>query len=129
MLWRNRLFIVAALFWGVVGAALALAWSMAPGLVPGDVPRAHAHLMMLGFVGQMIAGIGLHVLPRFSGHPLFSERVADLQLLLANVGLPAMVAGWLGADSWLIALGGALSWLALACFAANVAFTVRTRGA
>jgi hypothetical protein len=85
--------------------------------------------MMLGFVGQMIAGVALHVLPRFSGHPLFSERVADLQLLLANAGLPAMVAGWLGAGSWLVVLGGILSWLALACFAANVAFTVRARGA
>lgn len=128
MLRRNRWFIAAALVWGLLGAALALAGVIAPGVIPGDLLRAHLHLMMLGFVGQMIFGVGLHVLPRFSGHLLFSERVADLQFVLVNLGLPAMLAGWLGAGPRWVQAGGIAVWLALACFALNIAFTVRARG-
>jgi nitric oxide reductase large subunit len=125
MLPRNRWFIAAALVYALAGGLLALAWLADPALLPGLALRAHAHLMLVGFVGMMIFGVGLHVLPRFTGHELFSERLADAQFWLANGGLLAMVAGWLFSFPLLVSAGGAALWLALAIFALNVAATVR----
>jgi len=122
---RNRLFIALALVYGLAGGLLALARLVAPQLVPGDVTRAHAHLMLLGLVLMTIYGVALHVLPRFGGYRLRSERLAWAQFWLANAGLPLMVAGWLGTLRWLVALGGALSVAAMLAFAVNVVFTVR----
>lgn len=81
--------------------------------------------MLLGFVGMMIFGIGLHVLPRFTGHPLFSERLADAQFVLVNVGLVTMVTGWLAGARLATTAGGALVWIGLLFFALNVVVTVR----
>jgi cbb3-type cytochrome oxidase subunit 1 len=122
---RNRLFITLALVYGLAGGLLALARLVAPQLVPGDVTRAHAHLMLLGLVLMTIYGVALHVLPRFGGYRLRSERLAWAQFWLANAGLPLMVAGWLATLHWLVALGGALSVAAMLAFAVNVVFTVR----
>ena len=125
MLPRNRWFIAAALVYALAGGLLALAWLADPALLPGLALRAHAHLMLVGFVGMMIFGVGLHVLPRFTGHDLFSERLADAQFWLANLGLVAMVAGWVFAAQVAASLGGAALWLAFALFALNVVATVR----
>lgn len=122
---RNRLFIALALVYGLAGGLLALARLIAPSVVPGDVTRAHAHLMLLGLVLMTIYGIALHVLPRFGGYRLRSERLAWAQFWLANAGLPLMVAGWLATLHWLVVLGGALSVAAMLAFAVNVVFTVR----
>ncbi|MEJ2362507.1 MAG: hypothetical protein P8Z75_14030, partial [Gammaproteobacteria bacterium] len=111
---RNRLFITAALLYGLLGGLLMLAWLLWPAAIPGNIPRLHAHLMLLGFMAMMVYGVGLHVLPRFSGRPLFSERLANWQLYVANVGLLIMVAGWLSLHNAIIAAGGVLSWLAMA---------------
>jgi cbb3-type cytochrome oxidase subunit 1 len=81
--------------------------------------------MLVGFVGMMIFGVGLHVLPRFTGHELFSERLADVQFWIANIGLVAMVSGWLAGAHTVAAAGGALLWLGFALFALNVVLTVR----
>ncbi|MCC6194120.1 MAG: cbb3-type cytochrome c oxidase subunit I [Burkholderiales bacterium] len=125
MLPRNRWFIAAALVYALLGGLLGLAWLAFPGGLPVQALRAHAHLMLLGFVGMMIFGVALHVLPRFTGRVLYSERVADWQFALVNVGLVAMVAGWLGAPAIVARLGGALAWAGLALFTLNVVATVR----
>jgi len=123
---RNRLFVTLALVYGLAGGLLALARLAWPQLVPGDVTRAHAHLMLLGLVLMSIYGIGLHVLPRFGGYALRSERLAWLQFWLANTGLPLMVAGWLASLQWAVLLGGALSFAAMLAFGVNVVFAVRS---
>ncbi len=125
MLPRNRWFIAAALAYALAGGLLGLAWLAYPAALPPLALRAHAHLMLVGFVGMMIFGIGLHVLPRFTGRALFSERVADAQFWLGNAGLLAMVVGWLFNLRAAAVAGGAALWLALALFALNVAATVR----
>jgi nitric oxide reductase large subunit len=122
---RNRLFVALALVYGLAGGLLALARLAWPKLIPGDVTRAHAHLMLLGLVLMSIYGIGLHVLPRFGGYVLRSERLASVQFWLANAGLPLMVAGWLASLHWAVTLGGALSFAAMLAFGVNVVFTVR----
>jgi len=122
---RNRWFVVCALVYALAGGALGLAWLAAPGALPALAPRAHAHLMLVGFVGMMVFGIGLHILPRFTGHPLFSERMADVQFAFANVGLLLMVGGWLAGNRPPATAGGALVWLAFLMFAINAVATVR----
>jgi nitric oxide reductase large subunit len=125
MLPRNRWFIALALAYALLGGLLGLAWIADAAALPPLALRAHAHLMLVGFVGMMIFGVGLHVLPRFTGRALFSERLADAQFWLANLGLPAMVLGWLFSIRAATSAGGAALWLAFALFALNVAATVR----
>jgi len=117
--------VTAALVYALLGGLLGLVWLTSPGLVPGLALRAHGHLMLVGFVGMMIFGIGLHVLPRFTGHALYSERLADAHFALANLGLLAMVAGWLGSLPIAVTSGGVLLWGGFVAFAANVIGTVR----
>ncbi len=51
----------------------------------------HSHLNMLGWVSMMIFGVGYHILPRFSGRPLKSPKMGEIQFWLANVGLIGML--------------------------------------
>ncbi|MFZ5558731.1 MAG: hypothetical protein ACOZDY_18780 [Pseudomonadota bacterium] len=125
---RNRQFVAVGLVYGLIGGALALAHLLAPGAIPGNVPRAHGHLMLLGLVMMTIYGVGLHVIPRFGGYPLRSERIANAQFWLANAGLPLLAAGFLALADWLVALGGALNVAAMVLFAWNMVFSVRLRG-
>ncbi len=115
----------ASLLYALLGGRLGLTWLASPGLIPGRVLRAHAHLMLVGFVGMMIFGIGLHVLPRFTGRALYSERLADAHFALANLGLLALLAGWLGGVPVAATTGGLLLWLGFVAFAVNVIGTVR----
>ena len=122
---RNRLFVTLGLIYGLLGGLLALVRLADPALLPGDVARAHAHLMLLGLVLMNIYGIGLHVLPRFAGYALRSEHLAWAQFWLANAGLPLMVAGWLALVPSLVLIGGAASAAAMLAFGVNIVFTVR----
>ncbi len=67
---------------GVIIGVLFLAF---PGTrVLGTV---HAHLNLVGFVIFTIFAVAYHILPRFRGRPLFSERMAEVQFWTAQVGL------------------------------------------
>lgn len=55
----------------------------------------HTHLNLLGWMSMMIFGVGYHILPRFSGKPLWSDRLASAQIWLANIGLIGMAFGWI----------------------------------
>jgi cbb3-type cytochrome oxidase subunit 1 len=51
----------------------------------------HSHLNMLGWVSMMIFGVGYHILPRFMGRPLYSNKIAEAQFYLANISLVSML--------------------------------------
>lgn len=51
----------------------------------------HSHLNMLGWVSMMIFGVGYHILPRFMGRPLYSNKIAEAQFFLANISLISML--------------------------------------
>jgi cbb3-type cytochrome oxidase subunit 1 len=124
---RNRLYVMIGLAYGLVGGLLMIVRLIDPSVLPGNVPLVHAHMMLLGFVLMTIYGVGLHVLPRFGGYPLRSERIASTQFWLANAGLPLMLAGWIVYANWLVAVGGAFSVAAMALFGINMILTVRLR--
>jgi cytochrome c oxidase cbb3-type subunit 1 len=108
-----RRFIRASLIWLGVGVLIGIAMAVAP--MRAHVFRpAHAHANLLGFVSMMIFGVAYHVLPRFSGHPLHSGRLAGLHLIVANAGLAMLVTGWLargalGTGTPLVVLGALAS--------------------
>ena len=92
MEWFVRAFLRSGLTWLGLGVTLGVAMAAHPAWI---VYRpAHVHMNLLGFVMMMIFGVAYHVIPRFSGHALHSQRLAELHWWLANVGLMTMVAGF-----------------------------------
>lgn len=92
--WYVRAFIRASLIWFGVGILLgvSMAWWPQHALV---YRPAHMHANLLGFVSMMIFGVAYHVIPRFSGSPLWNPSLALGHFWLANVGLAGMVGGWM----------------------------------
>src|SRR6266508_2985065 len=111
--WFVRAFIKASLAWLGLGVTLGVAMAAHPAWL--IYRPAHLHMNLLGFVTMMIFGVAYHVLPRFSGHPLHSRRLAGLHWGIANLGLAIMVAGFVLAPQSgvraipLLAAGGTLS--------------------
>ena len=89
-----RNFIRSSLVWLGLGVLLGVAMVLAP--MQALIYRpAHMHANLLGFVSMMIFGVAYHVVPRFTGQPLSSRRLAQLHLWVANMGLAGMVGGWM----------------------------------
>ena len=89
--WAVKAFLKSSLAWLGAGVSLGVAMAVYP---PWALYRtAHLHMNLLGFVTMMIFGVALHVIPRFTGHPLHSRRLATGQWWLANAGLALFVAG------------------------------------
>lgn len=119
-----RRFIRASLIWLGVGVLIGIAMAAAPMRALVFRP-AHAHANLLGFVSMMIFGVAYHVLPRFSGHPLHSPRLAGLHLVVANAGLALLVGGWLvrgslGTGTPLVVLGALASAAGAGLFIFNI---------
>jgi hypothetical protein len=47
---RNKRVVAIALGYGLAGGLLMLIRLVDPGLLPGNIPRIHGHMMLLGFV-------------------------------------------------------------------------------
>ena len=54
----------------------------------------HAHINLLGWLSMMVFAVAYHVLPRFSGRELHSERLANTHVVLANAGLIGLMIAW-----------------------------------
>jgi cbb3-type cytochrome oxidase subunit 1 len=128
MEWFVRAFIKASLAWLGLGVTLGVAMAAQPAWI---VYRpAHLHMTLLGFVTMMISGVAYHVLPRFSGHPLYRRGLAGLHWALANLGLATMVVGFglrphLGARAIpILTIGGVLSALGAYLFILNIWRTI-----
>lgn len=89
-----RRFIRSSLIWFGIGVLLGLGVALWPYRLMVIRP-AHVHANLLGFVSMMIFGVAYHVIPRFSGSPLHRPRLADLHLVVANVGLALLIGGWI----------------------------------
>jgi len=106
-------FLRASLTWFVLGTTLGAAMAMHPAWIA--YRPVHLHLLLLGFVVQMIAGVAYHVIPRFTAAPLHAPKVALAHLYVANLGLVLLASGFVvrvqgvGAAPLLLASGGTLS--------------------
>jgi cbb3-type cytochrome oxidase subunit 1 len=126
--WYVKAFIKTSVVWLTFGFLLGIAMAMYP---PWTVYRAgHVHVMLLGFVSMMIFGVAYHVIPRFSGRALYSERAAVWHWWIANAGLTLMVIGFACRDSgkligtWILSAGGLLSGIGAAIFAVQIWRTI-----
>jgi cbb3-type cytochrome oxidase subunit 1 len=91
--WFVKAFMKASLTWLALGVTLGVAMAAYPAWV---VYRpAHLHMLVLGFVTMMIFGVAYHVVPRFTGHPLYSRRAAGWHWWVSNAGLLLMALGFI----------------------------------
>ena len=109
-----RAFIRSSLIWLGTGVLLGVAMAFWPAQALAWKP-AHMHANLLGFVSMMIFGVAYHVIPRFTGRPLHSRRLAAAHVWVANAGLLGMAGGfvarvyWFGAGTLALRAGAALS--------------------
>ena len=59
------------------------------------ISRIHVHILLLGFMAMMIYGVGYHILPRFMGRPVYSARLGNTQVWLANITLIGLSISWI----------------------------------
>lgn len=106
-------FLRASLTWLAAGVTLGVCMAIHPAWVV--YRTAHLHMLLLGFVTMMIAGVAYHVLPRFAATPLHSPRVARMHFLASNSGLLLLASGFIvrvhdpSTAAWLLGVGGTLS--------------------
>jgi len=82
-------FIKSSLVYFALAIILGIHISVFPASSNG-IRFAHVHFNLLGWMCMMIYGVGYHILPRFSGNPLYSEKMANIHLYLSNIGLVGM---------------------------------------
>lgn len=90
--WFAKAFLKSSLVWLACGVTLGVCMAAHP--VWTVYRPAHEHMNLLGFVTMMIYGVAYHVIPRFTGIPLHSRRLAGLHWWGANLGLAGMIAGF-----------------------------------
>ncbi len=82
-------FIFAGIIYLVIGTTLGVLFFIIP--ETRVLRPVHTHLNLVGFVLFVIFGVAYHILPRFRGRPLHSEKLAWGQFWLANVGLVGLL--------------------------------------
>lgn len=89
----------------------------------------HVHFNLLGWMSMMVYGVGYHILPRFSGVPLWSDRLSYWQMWLANIGLVGMAAGWIvrssGGDPTVLLIFSLIEGVSIVFFALNMFKTIK----
>ncbi|MCK4846909.1 MAG: cbb3-type cytochrome c oxidase subunit I [Deltaproteobacteria bacterium] len=85
-------FIRCAIIYFLAAMIIGIIMTIKGGVYP--LRPIHTHLNMLGWMSMMIYGVGYHILPRFSGVPLWSDKLAVAHIFTANIGLLGMIAGW-----------------------------------
>ena len=82
-------FIFSGIAYLVIGVTLGVLFFIIP--ETRVLSTVHAHLNLVGFVTFTIFGVAYHILPRFRGRPLYSEKLAWWQFWLANIGLVGLL--------------------------------------
>lgn len=124
-------FIRLSLVYFLVGSLLGVVFIFMPEAANADHVSLHVHLNLLGWMSMMIFGVGYHVLPRFSGKPLYSRPMSVVQFWLANAGLLGMAVGWgmrahtvLGGTQ-VLEVFGVVMFFSIMLFVYNMARTVK----
>ncbi|MFQ5480720.1 MAG: cbb3-type cytochrome c oxidase subunit I [Thermodesulfobacteriota bacterium] len=121
-------FIRAAIVYFVLAMLLGIRMSWTGATYP-SMPM-HVHFNLLGWMSMMIYGVAYHILPRFSGRPLWSEKLSTWHFWLANIGLIGMVIGWIligssGGGGYLLYISSLIEGVSIIFFAVNMAKTVK----
>jgi hypothetical protein len=125
-------YLVAALLVGL-GLALGAVVTLPP--VFGTLQPVYFHLLMVGWVTQLIFGVVVWMFPKYSSEqPRGNERLGwatyvllNAGLLLRAVGEPLSAAQLAGGAGWLLAASAVLQLLAGWAFVANTWARVKER--
>lgn len=136
----TRAFIKASLLYLVAALALALfqAAQARIGVNIAGLSAVYFHLFLVGWVTQMIMGVGFWFFPKYSqAQPRRSERLAWLTFWLLNVGLllravaePALATAVAAEGSllnWALVASALLQWLAGLLFVFNTWARIKER--
>jgi cbb3-type cytochrome oxidase subunit 1 len=88
-----KAFVKASLIYLGIGAILGVLMAIWPD-IRFTISRVHVHILLLGFMAMMIYGVGYHILPRFMGRPIYSHRLGNTQVWLANITLIGLSIFW-----------------------------------
>lgn len=126
-------YFIAALVYFLIVLALGIVLSIDPYLLPGRAITAHAHIALIGWVSITIVGAMYHLVPMLAWmeryadklgtqavptiKELYSERAANAQFWLLNLGLLGFFSGLLALQRMLVTASGALIALAAYYFA------------
>jgi cbb3-type cytochrome oxidase subunit 1 len=89
-----KAFVKSSLIYLGIGTILGV-WMVVDPDIRFSLTRVHVHILLLGFVGMMIYGVGYHILPRFMGRPVYSHRLGNAQAWLANITLVGLSVCWI----------------------------------
>ena len=89
-----KAFIKASLTYLGIGTLLGVLMVIWPD-IRFTFSRIHVHILLLGFMAMMIYGVGYHILPRFMGRPVYSHRLGNVQVWLANITLLGLSISWI----------------------------------
>lgn len=89
-----KAFVRASMIYLGIGAMTGLCMVLWPD-TRFTVMRVHTHINLLGFMAMMIYGVGYHILPRFMGRPVYSHRLGNIQVWLANITLVGLSISWI----------------------------------
>jgi cbb3-type cytochrome oxidase subunit 1 len=89
-----KAFIKASLAYLGIGTVMGICMVLWPN-IRFTVTRVHTHINLLGFMAMMIYGVGYHILPRFMGRPVYSHRLGNIQVWLANITLMGLSISWI----------------------------------
>jgi hypothetical protein len=89
-----RRFLKAALLFTLTGGTALGAWALfmmglrgeLGGLSPGVI-QVHGHFQLFGWVGLFVIGVAYHILPRLTGIPISSRRLASGSFVLLVGGI------------------------------------------
>ncbi|HUL38386.1 MAG TPA: hypothetical protein VLW47_11925 [Thermodesulfobacteriota bacterium] len=89
-----KAFVKASLTYLGIGTVLGLLMLLWP-VTRFIITRVHVHVLLLGFMSMMIYGVGYHILPRFMGRPVYSARLGNTQVWIANISLIGLSTLWI----------------------------------
>ncbi|MDI6764083.1 MAG: hypothetical protein QME83_13780 [Thermodesulfobacteriota bacterium] len=89
-----KTFVKASLIYFGIGAITGVCMVLWPD-TRFTVTRVHTHINLLGFMAMMVYGVGYHILPRFMGRPVYSHRLGNIQVWLANITLIGLSISWI----------------------------------
>ena len=89
-----KAFVKSSLIYLGIGTVMGVSMVLFPD-IRFTLTRVHVHILLLGFMAMMIYGVGYHILPRFMGRPVYSARLGNVQVWLANMTLIGLSVSWI----------------------------------
>ena len=116
--------------WFIRSAMIYFLIAVSLGLWMGIYPRGyympvHVHLNLLGWMSMFIYGVAYHILPRFSGQQLYSDKLSEVHFWTAHIGLIGMVISWFFFKRKLLVVFSLIEVFSIILFVVNMFKTIR----